>query len=204
MPLQSPAKKREEELEKKLRDIKIQESEDRYAGLAQKFGLPFSTLKGVPIDTEALNLVDEGVARKSNLAILYKIENRLIVAIVNPEDPETKQTLDLLKKNGFSLDLLITTPDMLSSVWQRYKTIKQKVFKIGAIQINEDELAELQEQIKDIGDLTPPEKTQEQEQAATMAAAILEGKLEKVLQLHGFLQPATNASKYEFLVNRTP
>ena len=159
MPLQSPVKKREEELEKKLKDIQLKEEEDRYAESAKNFGFPFSTLKGVPIDTEALNILDEETARKSDLAILYKHESKLIVALVNPDSPQTKETLDFLKTKGFTLDLLLTTPHILSSVWERYKIIKQKVFRVGAIEINETELAELQDQIKDIGDLKSKLKT---------------------------------------------
>ena len=153
MPLQSPAQKREAELEKKLKEIQLKQEEDRYAELAQRFGIPFSTLKGIPIDTEALNILSEEIARKSNLAILYKTETKLIVAILNPEDPQTTKTLDSLRKNGFTLDILITTPAVLNSVWDKYKVIKQKVFRIGAIEINESEVEELQNQIKDISDL---------------------------------------------------
>lgn len=40
------------------------------------------------------------------------------------------------------------------------------------------------------------------EQAVALAQAILEGKLETILQLHGLVEPGTNASRYEFLVNR--
>ena len=153
MPLQSPAQKREEELDKKLKEIKLKEEEDKYGELAKKFRLPFSTLKGVPIDTEALNIIDEETARRANVAVLYKTESKLIIAIINPEDPQTKEILESLKIKGFNPDVLLVTPYTLKSVWQRYKIIKQKVFRIGAIEINEEELEQLQEQIKDISDL---------------------------------------------------
>lgn len=153
MPLQSPAQKKGEELEKKLKEIKAKETEEQYAALAQKFGLPFSTLKGVPIDTDALNLLNEEVSRKSNLAVLYKNESKLVIAVTDPEDPHTKETMGSLKKNGFVLDILLTTPGAINSVFERYKIIKQKVFRIGAIEINEEELTQLQDQIKDISDL---------------------------------------------------
>src|SRR3989344_4257734 len=159
MPLQSPVKKREEELDKKLKEIQLKEEEDKYIELAKGFGLPFSTLKGVPIDTEALNILDEETARKSGLAILYKHESKLIIALINPNDPQTKETLAFLKTRGFVTDTLLTTPSILNSVWQRYKIIKQKVFRVGAIDINEEELAQLQDQIKDIGDLKTKLKT---------------------------------------------
>lgn len=153
MALQSPAQKREEELEKKLQEIKLKEKEEQYAASAEKFGLPFSTLRDMPIDADALSIVTEEVARKSNLAILYKNESKLIIAIVNPEDPATKETLESLKNSGFTTELKMTTPEILQSVWKRYKLIKPRVFRTGAVEINEEELTELQEQIRDINDL---------------------------------------------------
>ena len=153
MPLQSSVQKTEQDLEKKLKDIKLKEEEEKYAESAKRFGFPFSTLKGVPINTDALNILDEDSSRKAEIAILYKTESRLIVALINPDSPQTKEVIESLKKRGFDLDILLTTPNLLSSVWQKYKIIKQRVFKIGAIEIDEKELENLQGQIKDIGDL---------------------------------------------------
>ena len=153
MPLQSPTQKREEELDKKLKEIQRKGNEEKYSALAEKFGLPFSTLKGVPIDMEALNILTEEESRNSDLAVLYKTESKLVVAAIDPQKSETKKTIESLKKDGFNVDLLLTTPEVLSSVWERYRIVKQKVFRVGAIEINEEELTHLQEQIKDIGDL---------------------------------------------------
>lgn len=154
MPLQSPVQKTEQDLEKKLKDIKLKEEEEKYAESAKRFGFPFSTLKGIPIDTDALNVLDEETSRKAQIAVLYKTDsNKLIVAITNPESPQTKEIIESLKKKGFDVDILLTTPGLLSSAWQKYKIIKQKVFKIGAIEIDEKELESLQGQIQGIGDL---------------------------------------------------
>src|SRR3989344_1563343 len=115
MPLQSPTQKREDELEKKLQDIKTKEKEGKYAELAEKFGLPFSTLKGVPIEADSLNLLNEETAKNSNLVVLYKTESKIVVALINPEDPETQKTLDALKKK-YAVDVLLTTPEALNAV----------------------------------------------------------------------------------------
>ncbi len=160
MPLQSPTQKREAELDKKLKDIRVKDTEQKYAISAQKLGLPFSTLKGVPIDTEALNLLSEEISRGSDVAVLYKTESKLVVAIINPDNPKTKEALESLKKKmSLPIDILVTTPDALKSAWERYQVIKQKIFKIGAIEINEEELTQLQDQISDIGDLKNKLKT---------------------------------------------
>ena len=154
MPLQPSVQKTEQDLEKKLKDIKLKEEEEKYAESAKRFGFPFSTLKGVPVDTDALNILDEESSRKAGLAVLYKTESsKLLVAIINPDNPQTKEVLESLKKRGFDIDVLLTTPAILSSIWQKYKIIKQRVFKIGAIEIDEKELESLQSQIQGIGDL---------------------------------------------------
>lgn len=153
MALQSPVQKTEQELEKKLKDIKLKEEEEKYAESAKRFGVLFSNLKGVPIDTEALNMLDEESSRKAGIAVLYKTESKLIVAVINPENPQTKTAINSLKEKGFNLDILLTTPSILNSVWQKYKIIKQRVFKIGAIEIDEKELENLQGQIQGLGDL---------------------------------------------------
>ncbi len=153
MPLQSSDQKTEQDLEKKLKEIKLKEEEEKYAESAKRFGFPFSTLKGVPIDTDALNILDEESSRKAEIAVLYKTESKLIVALINPDSPQTKETIESLQKRGFNIDVLLTTPAILNSIWQKYKIIKQRVFKIGAIEIDEKELENLQGQIQGIGDL---------------------------------------------------
>src|SRR3989344_9423563 len=153
MPLQSSVQKTEQELDKKLRDIKLKEEEEKYAESAKRFGFPFSTLRGVPIDTDALNILDEESSRKASIAVLYKTKSKLIVAIVNPDSPQTKEIIESLKKGGFDIDILLTTPNILSSVWEKYKIVKQRVFNIGSIEIDEKELENLQGQIEDIVDL---------------------------------------------------
>jgi type II secretory ATPase GspE/PulE/Tfp pilus assembly ATPase PilB-like protein len=194
MPLQSPTQKREEELEKKLKEIKTTEKEEQYSAIAQKFGLPFSTLKGIPIDTEALNILSEETAKASGIAVLYKGESKLTVAILDPDNSKTIETLESLKKKGFAIDTLITTPEALNSVWERYKVIKQKVFKIGAIEINEKELTQLQEQISDIGDL----KSKLQTISVTKLLEILVAGALKTRASDIHFEPGSNNSRLRY------
>ena len=153
MPLQSPTQKREEELEKKLKEIGTREKEKQYSALAEKIGLPFSSLRGVPIDTDSLNILGEETATKSGLAVIYKTGLKLSIATTDPRNKEAQKVIEDLKARGFSVDIFITTPEGLKSVLVRYKTSKLNVFKVGAIDINEEELTQLQEKIEDLGDL---------------------------------------------------
>lgn len=146
--------KKEVELEKKLAEIQLKRAEGDSIALAKKFNLPFSDLKSVPIDNDSLSLIDETTARSSSLAIIFKSGNKLTVAIINPENPNTQKTLGTLKDKGFIINPIVTSPSILENILNRYKFVRsQEVFEVGAIEIKEEELNKIQDEIKNIGDL---------------------------------------------------
>ena len=94
MPIQSQTKQREDELDKKLKEIAIKEKEEQYRESAQKLGLPFSTLKGVPIDIEVVNIIPEETARDSGIVALNKLGKKIIVAVLDPNNFKTKAAIE--------------------------------------------------------------------------------------------------------------
>ncbi|MBI2068680.1 MAG: type II/IV secretion system protein [Candidatus Yanofskybacteria bacterium] len=142
------------ELEKKLVDIQAKRVEEDAMSLAQRIGLPFSDLKSAPIDIDALTLIDEETARKSQVAAIIKNGVNLTVITLNPEDGETAKTLKALGDKGFKVSIIIVSSATLEKVLARYKTAKAPdVFKIGAIEIKEETLKEYESQIKDLADI---------------------------------------------------
>ncbi|MBX4211698.1 MAG: hypothetical protein KW806_02830, partial [Candidatus Yanofskybacteria bacterium] len=141
----------ETELEKKLQSIISQELESDTAQEAQKKGLPFSNLQGMPVDAEALSLLDEATARDTDAAVVYKNGTALIVAVLDPEKASTKAALQTLQQKGYTLKVIITTKEALESTWKRYQTIKTtELFEVGAIEINEAEFDRLYSQVQTI------------------------------------------------------
>lgn len=150
----SRTKDLEHELEKKLVEIGQKGRQEEAAKQAQHAGIPFSDLKNISIDSEALKLLDEKVATKAKIAVLYRSGSSLIVAIVNPDDPDTKKALELLTKQGFSTKTVMTTPEAMTSVFKRYETLKEAaLFETGAIEIDTQKLDALREQINTLSDL---------------------------------------------------
>lgn len=149
-----PVNTKEEELEKKLSEIQLKRTEEDSMSLAKKLNLPFSDLKSVPIDSDALIIIDEDTARSSGIAIIYKSGNKLTVALTNPESSATKKTLDSLKEKGFSINPVVTSPSVLENILSRYKFSQpHELFEVGAIEIKEGELDKIQSEIETIGDL---------------------------------------------------
>ena len=151
-PTQSENK--ETELEKKLIDIQAKRVEDNAMSLAQKLGLPFSDLKSAPVDGDALMLIDEETARRSQLAPIVKSGTNLTVVALDPENIETAKTLKELGEKGFTVSIIITSPAALEKVLARYKTAKApETFELGAIEVKEETLKEYESQIKDLSDI---------------------------------------------------
>ncbi len=158
MPTKSVQKEPEleQELEKKIESIRLESQAQVFEAQAQKLGLTFSDLKGTPVEPEALALLDEGTARAGNIAILYRSGPSIVVAVTDPTSPETKKILADLKARlrVSEIKMIMTTPQALERAWGGYKTIKTAdIFRVGTIEIREEDLDRLQEQIKDISDL---------------------------------------------------
>ena len=158
MPYQTQKQKTpkdlEKELEKKMQQITIKHGEGDAVVKAQKLNLPFSDLKGQVIDPGALSILQETASRAANIAIIYQNGSSIIVAVIDPEAPETKTALEDLKKRGFSYELMLVSPTTLQNTLDRYKTIKtSKTFELGAIDIKEEDLDKLQDQVTSITDL---------------------------------------------------
>ena len=150
----TPQSKLEEELEKKLGQIHAQGSEDTYQAQAQKLNIPFSDLASAPIDTTALGLVPENVARAGNFALILKTGTALTVATTDAAEVEKLEAITDLESRGFVIHVIMTSPAGLEHAWKRYENLRSvDTFEVGSIDIKEEDLAELQKKITTVKDL---------------------------------------------------
>src|SRR3989344_5484027 len=119
---QKPQQKKEEELEKKLLEIQRKESEDKYKASARQLKLPYSDLISIPVDTDALSLLSEEEARSANIAVIFKKDSKVIVAVVDPTNSATQKVISQLKENC-EVDIILTNPRSLQNVLKRYQDV---------------------------------------------------------------------------------
>lgn len=144
----------EKELEEKLSGIQIQKNEEDAKASAQSKGMPYLNLKAFPVDATAVTVIDEKDAISGQMAIISKTGQNLRIAVVNPDNPQTQLVLKKLKEQGYNYTLSIVSPLSLQTAWQRYRQKKEiKATELGVVAIKESELSDIQQQIKDIGDL---------------------------------------------------
>lgn len=144
----------ERELEKRLGIIQAHGRQEQSAGVAKELDLPFSDLAAVPVDPEALALINEPSAREGLIAVIARKGTALAAAMVDPRLPATAAVLKALEGKGFSVKRVITTKDALETVWKRYELLKHaETFEVGAIDVDAAELDKLQSEITDLSDL---------------------------------------------------
>ncbi|MBI2062663.1 MAG: type II/IV secretion system protein [Candidatus Yanofskybacteria bacterium] len=144
----------EKELEEKLSSIQVQKIEEETKATAQKSSLPYADLKIFPIDTNAVLIVDEKDARSGQLVVLSKTGQNLKIAVSDPQNQQTQLILNKLKTQGYAYGLVITSPLSLETAWQRYREKKERTEEThGVVTLKENELSDIEKQIKDIADL---------------------------------------------------
>lgn len=149
----NPDQKREKELEKKLAEIQKGEEENKYKKLAQNLNLPYSDLKSVPVDADALSLLSEEESLSANIAVIYKSDSKIVVVTTDPDSPAAQNIISRLKAN-YKVGVILTSPHSLQRVLKEYLTIRRAdVFEIGAIEIKEEELDRLEKEINNASDI---------------------------------------------------
>ena len=149
----NPSRKREEDLERKLAEMRQIEEESKYKILAQSLNLTYSDLKLTTIDTDALSVLNEEESRSANMAVIFKKDSRIVVVTLDPNNPAAQKVLSRLKTNH-EVTIILTNPRALEKVLNRYQTVKKaEAVELGAIKLQEEELSRLENEIKNESDI---------------------------------------------------
>lgn len=117
------AEEKAKKSKKKLGDILVSEglvSEESISKLeAHILGIPFVSLKEESIDPQVLKIIPEPIARKHNIISFRKEDNKLEVAMLDPED---LQIIDFIKKKA-NLKILprLTDKESIKKALKQYQ-----------------------------------------------------------------------------------
>ena len=143
-----------QELEKKLSEIERERIEQQARDIAQKSKLPYVNAAVLPVELEALALIDESQSHSAQISVISKTGKKIKIVVVNPENPESKKIVENLTSKGYSVSIGVVSLYGMQKVWDKYKDILQKTDeKIGTVSIDQGAISEIQKQIKNIADL---------------------------------------------------
>jgi len=90
--------------DEQLAKLHKQEEEDFLQIMSEKYGIPYADLATIPVDTTAIGLIKEAVARKALIAPFDLAGKKLKVALFAPNQEETKEVLASLTERGYLID----------------------------------------------------------------------------------------------------
>jgi type IV pilus assembly protein PilB len=145
----------EEKQEKRLEELRKREEEDVVRILATKYGLNFIDLKPVPINTDALRLIPEDLAREAKIAAFDRVAKKIQIAVFSPKNDKAAIILNKLEADGYKLQISMATTASLEKAWERYHDLSYAVnTTAGTFDISTDQVTDYMSKIKKIDDVS--------------------------------------------------
>jgi type IV pilus assembly protein PilB len=145
----------EEKQERRLEELRKKEEEDVIRILATKYGLNFIDLKPVPINTDALRLIPEDLAREAKIAAFDRVAKKIQIAVFSPKNDKAAIILNKLEADGYKLQISMATNASLEKAWERYHDLSYAVnTTAGTFDISTDQVTDYMSKIKKIDDVS--------------------------------------------------
>jgi type IV pilus assembly protein PilB len=138
----------------KIDDLKKKEEEDVAKILASRYGVGYLDLSPIPINTDALRIVPEDLARETNVAIFQEVNKKIEIAVLSPNHEKTIALLQKLSNDGYLPTVFMVSKASLEKAWSRYKDLSYaSESRAGTFDISDEQILILMEKIKKIADV---------------------------------------------------
>jgi len=138
----------------RMKQLLLDEEEASMQILADKYAVTYIDLTKVPINSDGLKLIEEKVARESQVAIFDIVGTKISIAVHSPASDETKDVLDTLARNGYVAVVFIASIHSLTKAWERYKDISfASETEAGSLDISSEEIEGLVQRAKKLEDI---------------------------------------------------
>ncbi len=144
----------EEKQNKRLEEMRIKEEEDVAKILAGKYGYNYLDLGVLPINSDAIRIINEDEARMANLAIFDKVDKKIQVAIISPNNEKTISVLNRLSNDGYFPFVHMVSRKSMEKAWKLYKDLSYaSESTVGTFDISGDQVVVLMSKVKTIADI---------------------------------------------------
>lgn len=150
----------EQDIRQKIQDETLKQlyrrnAEERATKIAEKYGLPYLDLNLVPMEADTINSIPEEVAKKANLAVVYRVGKKYQIAVSNPDNIDTKKVLeDLKEKEGINYNMVVVSPDGLERAWNSYRFKNfTDTFEEQGVTLKKEDLTDFEKGISGLIDL---------------------------------------------------
>ena len=139
---------------RKLDEIREREEEDLAHILSGRYNLPYIDLTKVSINSDALKLIPEDLARRAGVALFSMAGKNLEAAVLSPRNESLAPLLADLAEKHYNVALHVASGTSLERAWSRYAEISSATkSQAGLIDISEEELGKYSSSVRTIDDI---------------------------------------------------
>jgi type II secretory ATPase GspE/PulE/Tfp pilus assembly ATPase PilB-like protein len=150
MPIQFDEDKQDQQVEL----LRKKDEEQLAQMLSKKYGVDYVDLAGITINTDALRLIPEDIARASKSATFKMIGKILSIAVQSPNKEDVKKIIKEFEEKGYRVNIYMVSLASLEKAWSRYKDLSFAIAtKAGSLDISSDEILALSAKVKTIADI---------------------------------------------------
>ena len=144
----------ETQQKKRLTELRTEEEEDLVSMLAEtKYGVPYANLLSLPIDNDAIRLMEEKDARALDVAPYKLIGKKISLAVRSPIADGALKAKAMLEAKGFEVLFVMVSEKSIEKVWSRYEDLSFATrSRSGGLDVSPDVLEELSNTIKTMDD----------------------------------------------------
>ncbi len=144
----------DEKQNKTLEEFRKKEEEDVVKILSEKYGFPFVDLGPVPINSDGLRILNEDEARSASMAVFNKVNKKIQIAIISPNNEKTISVVERLKNEGYLPTIYMVSKHSLEKAWEKYKDLSFSTESTaGLFDIGSDAVTAQMERVKKITDV---------------------------------------------------
>ncbi|HFC10823.1 MAG TPA: type II/IV secretion system protein [Candidatus Kaiserbacteria bacterium] len=137
--------------EERLKRARESEEEDVARILSEKYRIAYTDLSIQNVDSDALRLISEDVAKKTEAIAFSKKMKNVSLAVLNPNNPNLPELVRSLEDRGYHVSKFLVSKKSLEHALSRYSELSFATeSKVGLFDVSEKEL---QHMTKDLGDL---------------------------------------------------
>ncbi|MBI5644658.1 type II/IV secretion system protein [Candidatus Kaiserbacteria bacterium] len=144
----------EKKQDERLHELRLREEEQLAEMLSKKYNVEYVDLTSKSIETDALALVPEGVAKATEIAPFRKINKQLFVAMRSPERPDALTVIQNLERLGYQVRRFIVSSASLEHAWDRYHDISFATeTEAGILTLSNETIQEMLQKLKTLSDV---------------------------------------------------
>ncbi len=91
---------------------------------AKELGISYVNIGKTPINPDYLKIIPCEESQKARAVAFYRVGDKLRVALEDPENPETKKTLETLKSKDYKININLASPSGITEVIKIYQDLQ--------------------------------------------------------------------------------